>query len=360
VDTFEFGLVVPGSMLELPVAFGFALALPNGRLSRIRSIPPDESYWPLDESNGEMVDLGAALAFRPWRPLLLGVGLGYVASLQGAFRITGTAVAVDRFGNEYDSDLHHAVQADLTSSRYVLLGVSYVLSEKLRWGLTYRGAASVEQDIAGELDGILRTGPLDIPIVYSFRTHAVVAYSPAELDFGVAYRPRPSTLVTAALAFQRWSGYPAPYSNTSSSLEADVPPELGIILPPPTVGTDPEASGLEDRLVPRLALEQSFDPTASLSVVGRLGYAFEGSPVPSQQNASLFLDLDRHRLSLGAGAELSGPGVPLGKLSLDAFFALSLGVSRTITGADGSARSLAGTGLGGGATLSLVFGRGSR
>jgi long-chain fatty acid transport protein len=356
VDAFEFGLAVPGAILEVPVAFGFALALPNGRLSRIRTVMPTESFWPLLESNAEMVDVGAAIALRPWRPLLLGVGLGYVASLEGGFRITGTAVAVDRFGNQYDSELVHAVRADLTSSRYLLVGASYLPSERLRFGLAYRGASSVEQDISGTLEGALRTGPLDIPLHYAFQTRATVAYFPAEIDLGVSYRPYPKTLVSADLAYQRWSRYPSPYSNTSSALTAELPPGLELEIPPPTLGTEPPPSMLEDRLVPRLGFEQGFEPTRSLQLFGRLGYAFEASPVPSDQGRTLFLDLTRHDLCFGAGVELSGEGVPFQKLALDAFFSASLGVPRTITGADGVPRDLDGHAFAGGATLRLVFG----
>jgi long-chain fatty acid transport protein len=356
VDTFEFGLVVPGAIRELPFAFGFALALPNGRLSRIRTVAPANSYWPVEQGGAEMVDLGAAIALRPWKPLLLGAGLGYVASLHGAFHITGTAVAVDQFGSEYGSDLNHAVHADLSSSRYPLLGASLVLSDALDLALAFRGASSVEQEIEGVLDGTLVAGQLELPIVYSFRASTTVAYSPAELALGVSYRPRPRSLVALDLAFQAWGGYETPYSNTSSELVADLPPDTGIMLPPPTVGSEPPPAGLENRLVPRLAFEQRFDPAPSLHLAGRLGYAFEPSPVPEDQTATLFLDVDRHEFSLGGGLELSGPGVPIQKLALDAFLAFALGVPRTITAPDGTAHRAEGGSLAGGATLRLVFG----
>lgn len=360
VDTWELGLVVPGAIGHVPVAFGFALALPNGRLSRVQSVLPSQSFWPLPDSNSQMVDLGAAIAVRPWKPLLLGVGVGYLASLEGGFHITGTAVAVDSMGSQYDSDLHHAVQADLTSTRYLLLGASYVFSERLRLGLAFRGAAAVEQRIQGSLDGTLQLGALALPVVYSFQNRATVSYSPAELELGVGYRLLEHTLVTADLAFQAWSGYPSPYANTSTSLVSNLPPDSGIIFPPPVVGTDPPPSELEDRLVPRLGVEQSFDPLAGLGVKARLGYAFERSPVPREQSATRFLDLDRHVLSLGTGLELSGHGVPVRKVVLDAFFSLALGVSRRLSAGPEGEQDVSGSAIAGGASLGLVFGSGSR
>jgi long-subunit fatty acid transport protein len=358
VDSFEFGLVVPGAIREVPVAFGFALSLPNGRLSRIRTATPVESFWPLPEANNQMVDLAAALAFRPFRQLSLGVGLGYLASLEGGFRITGTAVAVDRFGNEYDSDLRHAVRADLTSSRYLLLGARALVSDAVSLGLAYRGAASVEQEITGGLEGTLRTGPIDIPVVYAFQTSATVSYSPAELELGVAVRPRERTLLSADLAYQFWSGYPSPYANTSNRLDAELPPGLEVELPPPVVGSEPPPSGFENRLVPRLGFEQAFDASRALRLLGRLGYAFEASPVPRDQAATRFLDLDRHDLCAGAGAELSGRGLPFQKLALDAFVTLALGVSRTVNA--GGAQRVEGSAVAGGVSLRLVFGSGPR
>jgi long-subunit fatty acid transport protein len=360
VDTFEFGLVVPGAIRELPFAFGFALALPNGRLSQIRTVAPTDPYWPVEQGGAQMVDLGAAIAVRPWKPLLLGAGIGYVASLQGAFHITGTAVAVDQFGSEYGSDLRHAVNADLSSSRYPLLGASFFVSEALDIALAFRGASRVDQEIEGVLDGTLVAGQLEIPIVYSFRTRTTVAYSPAELALGASYRLRPRSLLAIDLAFQAWSGYESPYSNTSNELVADLPPDTGIVLPAPTIGSEPPPAGLENRLVPRLAFEQRFDPTPSLELAARLGYAFEPSPVPDEQEATLFLDVDRHEFCLGGGLELSGPGVPIRKLALDAFFGFGLGVSRSITAPDGTLHRAEGSSLAGGVTLRLVFGSGPR
>ncbi|HEY3500026.1 MAG TPA: outer membrane protein transport protein [Polyangiaceae bacterium] len=360
VNAFEFGLVVPGAIHDLPVAFGFALSLPNGRLSRVRSVAASESFWPLPDANSQMVDLGAALAIRPWKPLLLGGGIGYLASLSGGFHITGTAVAVDRFGSEYDSDLHHAVAADLTSSRYALLGVSVVPWERFTLALAYRSAARVDQQIEGGLDGVLRTGPLDIPVAYSFQTSATVSYSPAQVAFGASYRSPELTLLSFELTSQRWSAYPAPYANTSSSLSAELPPGLDIILPPPAVGTDPPPSKLRDRLVPSLGFEQGFEPAAGVGLTGRLGYAFERSPVPEDQDATRFLDLDRHVLSLGAGFELSGHGLPMQKLVLDAFCSLALGVSRTLAAGEEGEQQVSGSALAGGVSLGLVFGSGAR
>jgi long-subunit fatty acid transport protein len=293
VSTLEFGLVVPGAVRELPFGFGFAMALPNGRLSRIRTVEPGDGYFPIEQAGAEMVDLGAAIAVSPWRPLSIGAGVGFVASLNGVFRITGTAVAVDRFGSEYGSELQHAVRADLTSSRYPILGANLAVSEGLDLALAFRGASSVEQEIEGTLDGTLLAGQLELPIVYSFRSRTTVAYSPAELELGASFRPRPDLLFALDLAYQAWGSYESPYSNSSSELTADLPPDTGIELPPPTVGVEPAPAGFEDRLVPRLGFEKRFDPTRSLHLAGRLGYALDDWNVTVLKSCIDFLDVVR-------------------------------------------------------------------
>jgi long-chain fatty acid transport protein len=357
IQTFELGIVVPGSLAELPLAFGLALALPDGRLSRLRQVEATTPYFPLDDAGPRLVDLGVALALRPLEGLELGGGVGFVASLSGSFDVAGTAVPRDPSGAEYDSALVHGVDAELGSSRYPVFGAAYEPVPLVRLGASYRGAASVHQRIRGELDGNLSFGGVGVPVEYVFTSDAVVAYTPAELAFGATARPLPALAVHAALAWQRFSRYPSPYTRSTTRLRSSLPPGLG--LPPDDAGTAPPPARFSDRFVPRLAVERSFALGPKAGLTARAGYAYEHSPVPASQRDTLFFDLDRHAAGVGAGLALHRPAAPFEELRLDLDLELVHGVPRRFetSGPTGTVEHRArGDLLSFGVALALVFG----
>jgi long-chain fatty acid transport protein len=354
VSSLEAGLVVPGSIRRIPVAFGFALALPDGKLSRLRESEPLTPYWPLDDAGPRLVDIGTGFAARPLDALVIGAGVGFVASLRGNFHIQGTAVASDGSGSEYASRLGHAVDADLTASRFPMLGIGLIPSATLAFGLAYRGAALVEHRVQGALDGTLDLGGTAVPVRYSFETRSAVAYMPAQLALGASYRPHPSTLVTAELAWQRYSGYRSPYTETSSQIVHG--PELDVEIPDTVLVPAPPAR-FHDRFVPRLGVEPRFELAPALSLVLRAGYAFQRSPLPRAQTQTRFLDLDRHLVTAGVGAKWLEPSVPFRALSLDLAVADALGVPRRTTSLAGEQADRAtGHVLLVSASLALTFG----
>jgi long-subunit fatty acid transport protein len=357
IQTFELGIVVPGSLAEFPVAFGLALALPDGRLSRLRQVEPTAPYFPLDDAGPRLVDLGVALALRPIDWLELGGGVGFVASLSGGFDVAGTAVPKDANGSEYDSTLVHGVDAELGSSRYPILGAAVEPLPALRVAVAYRGAASVRQRIRGLLDGDVSLGGVRVPVEYEFTSDAIVAYTPAEVSFGATVHPIPTLGVHGALAWQRWSRYPSPYTRTTSRLRSALPG-----LPPDENGVPPPPARFENRFVPRFGVERPFDLGTHAQLTARAGYAFEHSPVPASQRGTFFFDLDRHAVSAGAGFVLRRPVAPFEELRLDLDLELVHGVPRrfeTLGPAGAGAHRVRGDLVSFGLSLGLVFGDGS-
>ncbi|HTQ05411.1 MAG TPA: outer membrane protein transport protein [Polyangiaceae bacterium] len=353
VNALEGGLVVPGAILGVPVAFGLSLALPNGKLSELRQADASTSYWPLDDAGPRLVDVGTGFAARPLPELVLGAGVGFVASLRGTFGVHGEVVAADGQGAEYQSNLRHAVDADLTASRFPLVGVGWLPTPELAFGLAYRGAATVEHRIDAMLDGNLVVGDSSLPVRYSFESRSDVAYQPAQLSLGASLRPRPAWLVTAELDWQHYAPFPSPYTETSSHVA--LPPDAGLTVPD-TVPVPAPAAHFRDRFVPRLGVEPRFALAPGIELRLRAGYAYERSPVPRLQTATRFLDLDRHVLAGGAGVEWATARGPFDALRLDLSIADALGVARTASttaGADADRGS--GHVLLVGATLGLVF-----
>jgi len=358
VNALEAGVVVPGALLGMPVAFGFALALPNGKLSRLREAEPATPYWPLDDATPRLVDIGTGFAARPLEPLVIGAGVGFVASLRGNFHVHGTAVAADGKGSEWRSELEHAVDADLTASRFPMLGVGFLPNARLALGLAYRGAALVEHRIEGALDGTLDLGEVQVPVRYAFQSRSAVAYMPAQLALGASYHLVQGSLVTAELAWQRYSGYRSPYTETSSQIEHG--PELDVEIPDTVVIPAPPAR-FSDRVVPRVGLEPRLSLGPAFALTLRAGYAFLRSPLPKAQAATRFLDLDRHLVSAGLGASFQPAASPFGRLELDVALADAIGVSRhqtTIAGTN--ADHATGHLLLLSASVGIVFGTGEK
>jgi long-chain fatty acid transport protein len=356
VPTFDFGIVLPGSVLTVPVAFGLALSLPDARFSKLHNAEPTTAYYPLDDSGPRLLDLGMALAIRPLPWLSLGGGVGFLAAAQGGFRVEGTAVVADGSGNEYASDLRHSVDADLVSVRYPVFGATVTASKALALGVAYRGSATIEQRVAGELDGTARLGTASIPVRYTFETRASLAFLPATLALGATVRLLPDVRVSAQLDWEGWSSYPSPFASPETTLEIDPPP--GVMIPPPEQPRVPEPVKFHDRLVPRIGLEQRFEVGRSLEVLARAGYAYEAAVAPERQEETLLVDFDRHVVALGAGADIRRPFAPFSELRLDLHVSLAAGVSRDLsTGPPSETESERASGrqFGAGATLGLAF-----
>jgi long-chain fatty acid transport protein len=355
VNALEGGLVVPGAILGMPVAFGFSIAMPDGRLSRLREAEPNVPYWPLDGAGPRLVDVGTGFAARPLRQLVIGAGVGFVASLHGNFGIYGNAVAADGNGSEYESNLRHAVDADLTASRFPLVGIGFMPNDALSLGLAYRGAAIVEHRIQASLTGTLQIEDSTVPVRYTYDSRSDVAYMPGALTLGASYRPLRAWLVTAEVAWEHYEPFRSPYTETSSSVT--LPPSLDIEIP----GTSPIAvppARFHDRFVPRFGVEPCFALERSLDLKLRAGYAYQRSPVPEDQVGTRFFDLDRHLISGGAGVEWREPVQPFSALRLDLSAADAIGVSRTLsTTAGPSADHASGHVFLFGASLTLVFGQ---
>jgi long-chain fatty acid transport protein len=356
VATFDFAAVVPGSVLTVPVAFGLALSVPDGRFSKLHNAEPTNAYYPLDDSGPRLLDLGMALALRPTAWLAIGGGVGFLAAAQGGFRVTGTAVAADGSGSEYASDLRHSVDADLISVRYPIFGATLTPSRQLVLGLAFRGSATIEQRVAGELVGTAVLGTAAFPVHYGFETRATLAFSPAVLAVGATAQPHPDWRLSAQLDWEGWSSYPSPYARPNTTLEVDPPP--GVVIPPVEQPPLPDPVALRDRVVPRVGAERRFEVDRRLELVARAGYAYQAAVVPDHQEQTLLVDFDRHVVALGAGCTFRRPFAPFAEIRLDVHASLVQGVTRDVTSGppdDSVTQRVGGRQFGAGATLGLAF-----
>jgi hypothetical protein len=344
-----------GSFLDVPVAFGLGVGLANGHLSRSESLSAAEPRWIQYDGLPELVNVGADLALRPLPELSLGAGVGFLAAMNGHFDVTGTARVSDGMGAEYDSQLRHAVNADLLAVRYPTLGLSWRPYHALALALSYRGRAELDERISGTLAGVVDGGLLQVPIRYDFVTESVIAFQPRELTFGANFR-QADTRFELDLGWQDWSSYPSPVARSGSQVTADLPPGFTLGLPPSSALAPKQSAHFKSRVVPRVSVEQRLLLARHTALLLRGGYAYEASPLSSPEPAHL-VDSARHLLTLGAAVALRHP-LTLSRLELATHLLWAHQATRPLlsSAAAGPPTFLAaGHSLGAGMTLTVGF-----
>src|SRR5580658_1230665 len=71
------GIVAPGKIAGIPLAFGFGVHLPDDRLSLIAALPQTQPRWELYDSRNQLFYLAANLAVSPWPWLQIGGGASF-------------------------------------------------------------------------------------------------------------------------------------------------------------------------------------------------------------------------------------------------------------------------------------------
>lgn len=304
------GLVAPGSIGFLPFAFGIATFLPDDRLSRARASRQEDPRWVLYDNRTQLIFISANLAIRPVEWLSIGGGLTYLAATRGAFGISGTAVLPAGNRTEYDSQLRHEVDADLTTERYPQFGVTLRPTERLDLALVYRHQAAIELDVDAELSGTVDATLIKVPARYTLDSYTVNAFIPRQIVLGESFRPVDELSINLDLKWVEWSAFKSPVSRSRTTLDVNVPPGL-IELPPNPKPTQLEEPGFSNRIVPELGVEYRLEVTRDLVLPLRAGYVYERSPVPDQIGVTNYVDTDRHVLSFGTGVVLREPGALL-------------------------------------------------
>ena len=318
-----------GALLGIPVGFGLSLSLANGHLSRVESLRADEARWALRDPLPELFDLSAAAAAAPARWLALGAGIGFLATTRSSFEVTGDAKLSDGHGSEYDSELRHAVDAELGSVRFPLFGARVELPTllastthplQLALGLSYRGEAKLEQSLHGVLAGNVDAGFAQIPVRYTFDAQSLIAFQPRQVVLGVSAHSGPQRL-NLDVGWEQWSRSPSPVARSGAQVEADLPPGLPLALPPDSELPLASKAGFSDRVTWRVGTERKLPLRAKTQLALRAGYAYLPTPVPKSSSADEIMDAPEHVLALGAGVRFEPAalwGLP-GGLSLDVF-----------------------------------------
>jgi hypothetical protein len=282
------GLSIPFAVGRTTIAFGIAMYIPDQFLVRVQAIPASEPRFVLLDNDVDRIVVSPVLAVRPLRWLSLGVGATLLADAAG----NGVNFDVGVVGGSKVGSAGLDVSLPIRAAP--LAGVTVEPRTWLRFGLAYRGAIDlrVKLDILSHVD--IANGAVLGDVLISLR--AVNLYTPQRLSLGFAVDVLPSLTLAADLAWVNWAGFEGGVPDLRTLIALGVTPSLVQALFPD--------ERFRDVWVPRFGLEYRRAVASRVTLAGRIGYAYERSPVPDQVGLTSFADNDSHLVSVGAGVAL--------------------------------------------------------
>lgn len=281
------GAALPVTLGPVRLAFGLALYVPDQYLLRVELAPASEPHFALLGANLQHLVATPVVALRLGDWLELGAGLTILSDIAGGVTFDVGAVAGEKVGQgELDVSLPTRLAA--------VAGVRLLPLPWLRVGMAYRD----EIDLGLRLDVLARVNVADAvagDVLISLR--ALSLYTPRKLSLGVAADPLPWLTLSLDVEWHNWAAFAGAVPTTDVQLALGVTPSIVRALFP--------AQRFRDIWVPRVGLELRRPLGPCVSLAGRLGYAFEPSPVPPQIGLTSLVDNDRHVIAFGLGAALT-------------------------------------------------------
>ncbi len=291
--------------LEDRIALGLGLYFPTKTLLSAEIPRPFTPQFSLVTDRARSLSISAGIAVRITDWLRLGAGVRALAGLTGFIEVGPNELG--RIGSNVEDEL---------VARYTpLVGLTALPHETVAIGLAFRGAlgGKFELPVNAELGASL---PLEVPEI---RIAGMAVYDPAQVALHLGWKPLSRLSVEAGVTWRRWSDFPLPIENTTVALPAQPEPDF------------------EDTFAPRIGLESPWS-IGAFQLTGRLGYAWEPTPVPDQTGRHTFLDSDRHVASAGFGFAYENDGF---RIDLDLYGQVHLMAPRhavkVLEGGDGVA-----------------------
>lgn len=260
---------------------GLALHLPDRSLARIAFAPGTEPSFVRFEPAAQRTTADFAVALRyAW--LSLGLGASVLVSAEGRIDFL---LGQDGNGTYADGDTDLSLPYAVAPTAGIAADFGFV-----GVGFRYRGAQSLELDLATRADVAVQGNPLNGSTVVSVSGYN--GYVPATLDMGVAWGPWPELLLLGSVQLARWSRAPSPIANLSMDVDLGLTPgqREGRFVRP----------AYRDTLSPRVGIEVNPGGLGSILHL-RGGYAYTPSPVPEQSGLASPADAATHAIAAGAG-----------------------------------------------------------
>lgn len=290
---FQGGITIPGEIFEHHIGVALGLHLPDGLISRVRTLPQARPRFVLYDNRPQRLVVSTSAAVEILDGLYFGAGLTYIAGTKGVLDVVGTVSASDAERTR----LFSSVDVRFSSVRYPTVSVLYVPADDWRFGVTYRHEFVLTLDLDVRVRGDITIGDSELVAVEngsflldSFNTDL---FSPRQLVLGAAHTVGELTF-SFDLAWLDWSRFPPPVS--AIDLVVDLG-ELDVEVPVPD---KPQPAEFRDIFVPRFGVEWLLSEVVEL----RGGYTFEPSPAPAQPGVTNYVDSAKHIVSVGMGLNL--------------------------------------------------------
>jgi long-subunit fatty acid transport protein len=276
------GGVVPmplGGVLRDRVGLGFGFYVPLDTLNKAKAPFPGDPSFALLANRSQVIAIQLGLGYRIDDRWSVGVGVIALAALKGTISVTSDPAG--RFTTFSEEKL-------VTQLAPVVGGRWHRPGGTLAIGATLRMPSRSDYDIEVTSD-LGSAVPVALPPI---RIAGNAQYDPLTLAVEAAWQWQPDVLLSAQLAYQRWSPFPLPTENPVPSTPAQGP------------------TGFHDTAVPRISIEHT-RTLGGAHVALRAGYAFLWSPAPEQTGRQSLLDNDRHLGSIGLGVAWPDSSIPL-------------------------------------------------
>jgi long-subunit fatty acid transport protein len=288
------GLAIPFFLGGLRFGVGTALYLPDQALARLQLIPATEPQFVRFGSAAQRIVLEpvAAVAFGDFA---IGAGASLLADAKSNQLTFDVGVVNQMKQGQANLDVALPVRAA------PLVGVWWRPSKRVQLAATYRGQLSL--DLALDIRANVSVpGVVTGDAIVSIRSASY--FTPTKLDLAAAIEPRDDLILTADLAWERWSALASGVPALSVLLMLDISP--------PLVSSSAPPAEFHDIVTGRVGAEWR----AGIWRL-RAGGAYLPSPVPAQTGLTSFADGARTLASLGAGVRLPSGGWLTRPIDLD-------------------------------------------
>jgi long-subunit fatty acid transport protein len=276
------GGVVPmplGGVLKDRVGLGFGFYVPLDTLNKAKAPFPGDPSFALLANRSQVIAIQVGVGVRLNPRWSVGVGVIALAALKGTLSVTSDPAG--RFTTFSEEKLVTQL-APVIGTRFHRPG------SRVTYGATLRMQSRSDYDIQ-VLTDLGSAIPITLPAI---RIAGNAQFDPLTIAAEAAWQWQPDVLLSAQLAYQRWSAFPLPTENPVKSDPAQAP------------------TGFHDIAVPRFSLEHT-RTMGGAHVALRAGYAFLWSPAPEMTGRQSLLDNNRHLGSLGVGVAWPEASVPL-------------------------------------------------
>lgn len=284
--TGHLGVSAPlGGLFARRVALGIAMHIPLGAPTRIASHDLRTPQVVIYDSIGDrlVVAFGAGVRVLPW--LSLGASAQLLATLEGTGKFRVSALQ-RRFTDK-------ALDIDLLSRLFPILGLTVHPGDDLRVGLSWRAKAQVDYTLPIEIL-LEEVGTID------FTVQGVGLFTPDVFTLAASQRLGERWLVTVEAAWARWSQLPP------------LAPQVSLDMDAAQISAGPDVLTLLHVRSPRIemAAKDTLSPLAGVEFqqlpwwTWRAGLRHRPTPLPKADGTANYLDAAATTLSLGGSLVL--------------------------------------------------------